>query len=117
MSEKNKNKAVKIIKSLIALVGVTAGIIISAIGAIMFLQSMFKLYLFDIKQDRYDSWEYRCQQYDIDSVEARRLLGDDFLPMVESKVSQKKSDKKLSKEEEYLNEVKEFEALSGDLIE
>ncbi len=25
--------------------------------------------------------------------------------------------KKLSKEEEYLNEVKEFEALSGDLIE
>ncbi len=28
-----------------------------------------------------------------------------------------KLSKKLSKEEEYLNEVKEFEALSGDLIE
>jgi len=67
-----------IIKSLVSLVGVTAGIIITAIGVIMFLESVLKIYIFDLKQDRYNSFEYRCEQYDIDSIEARRLMERDF---------------------------------------
>ena len=77
----NKSNAVKIVSSLVNLVGVTAGIIIVAIGSIMFLESIFKIYIFDIKEDKYNSFEYRCDQFDIDNIEARRLLGQDFGPI------------------------------------
>ena len=78
----NTPKSINIIKNLVNLVGVTIGIIISSIGVIMFLESVLKLYIFDLKQDRYNSFEYRCQQYDIDSIEAQRLIGQgDFIPM------------------------------------
>jgi hypothetical protein len=46
-------KATEIIKNLINLVGVTAGIIITAIGSIMLLNSFLKLYVFGIETDSY----------------------------------------------------------------
>jgi len=72
----DSNKAVKIIKSLTDLVGVTAGIILASIGAIMFLNSVFNLYIFNIKTPEYMySDEYRCSQFDVDRIEAERLTG------------------------------------------
>ncbi len=101
-----ENKTVGIVKSLINLVGVTAGIIITAIGAIMFLDAVFKLYIFDIKQDRYTSLDYRCQQYDIGSIEANRILGNDLImgpiPAVgisPRKTNERESGKELTEEE------------------
>ena len=91
MSDANENKAVKIVKSLVGLVGVTAGIIISAIGAIMFLESIFKVYVFDVQNGRYNNYEYRCEQYDVDSIEARRLVGDN-IHMLETKAPVKNKD-------------------------
>jgi hypothetical protein len=113
MSNNNKNKkenvvtaskAEGIIKSLVNLVGVTAGIIIVSIGSIMFLESVFKIYIFDIKEDRYNSFEYRCEQFDIDSVEARRLVGTNLnMPVSLSPV--KENSQKISK---LTKEDKEF---------
>ena len=105
------SKAEGIIKNLVNLVGVTAGIILTSIGAIMFLDSVFKLYVFDVKQDRYNNWEYQCQQYDIDSIEARRLVGDNFVgPLgaieIRPKKEVEKEDKKLTKEEKEFLEKK-----------
>lgn len=99
-------KAEGIIKSLVTLVGVTAGIIIMAIGVIMFLESVFKIYVFDLKQDRYNSYEYRCQQYDVDSIKANRLLGNRGLMPIELELGMAQSgngktdkDKDLTKED------------------
>jgi hypothetical protein len=119
MSDKNKkqnpmasSKAEGIIKSLVNLVGVTAGIIIVSIGAVMFLESIFKIYIFDLKQDRYSRFDYRCEQYDIDSIKARKLIGDrDFLMegalnVAPIKQAKDKKNKKLTKEEEKFLERK-----------
>lgn len=94
MSEKY-GKAEAVIKSLVQLVGVTAGIIILSIGAIIFLESIFKLYIFDLKEDRYNNFDYRCEKYNVDSIRANKLLGfqDEFMltkPIV-------KNDKKIEK--------------------
>jgi len=105
------SKAEGIIKSLVNLVGVTAGIIIVSIGSIMFLESVFKIYIFGIDHGRYNSFAYRCDQFDIASVEARRLIGTNTnltvdVAMLElpekrlnSKDEKKQKQKRLTKEE------------------
>ena len=98
MSE-STSKAVGVIKSLVSLVGVTVGIIISVIGAIMFLESIFKLYVFDVQEGRYSNYTYRCEQYDIDSIEARRLVGMDFGPAIQVKTPSTKKIAKLTEAE------------------
>jgi len=114
--EKNPSTTGKvegIIRSLVSLVGVTAGIIITTIGVIMFLESIFKIYVFDLKQDRYNRFDYRCEQFDVDSIEARRLMGQgDFNNIARIDIAIKPSSekaKKLTKEDkEFLqNKYKE----------
>ncbi len=103
MTEKNISKAGEIIKNLVNLVGVTAGIIIVSIGAIMFLESVFKIYIFDLKQDRYNRFDYRCEKFDIDSIEAMRLTGRGDLGVLNevqlSATKKTEKAKKLTKEE------------------
>ena len=70
-----ESRALKIIKSLISLVGVTAGIILVSVGGVMFLNSLFNLYVFKL-QDEYRD-DYKCQIYDLDAIEAQKLLGYD----------------------------------------
>ncbi len=71
-----ENKTVKIVKSLINLVGVTAGIVISSVGAIMFLNAVFNLYVFQISEPRYSmSSDYECAVFDVDRIEAQMLTG------------------------------------------
>jgi hypothetical protein len=70
-------KAVKLVISLINLVGVTAGIIIGSIGAIMFLNAVFTLYLFGIDTAKYNNFEYRCDAFDVDRIGAKLITGID----------------------------------------
>ena len=96
------SKAVDIIKNLVNLVGITAGIIIASIGGVMFLNSILKLYIFDIKTDRFSSFEYRCNQFDLDNIRARKLVGGGFNPMpieVEMIEKNNQKNKKLTEED------------------
>lgn len=96
----NITKAESIISNLINLAGVTIGIIILSIGAIMFFKSIFKLYILDIKQDRYNSFDYQCNIYDIDRIEASRLTGiGDIEPAAINLERKQKENKKLTEEE------------------
>ena len=72
-----ESRAVKIIRSLINLVGVTAGIIITSIGAILFFNALFNLYVFKIDQPEFGpDRTYLCDEYNVDLIEARRLAGN-----------------------------------------
>ncbi len=117
-----ENKTVKIIKSLIDLVGVTAGIVISSVGAIMFLNAVFNLYVFQISEPRYAiSDEYECAVFDVDKIEAQMLTGVNAGPVAmpldkNATAKQGKELIKLSKEQK--NDLrKKYEKCKKDLEE
>ena len=85
------NKIAEIIKNLINLIGVTAGIVITAIGAIMLISSFLKVYVFHIQSDGYNDHVYQCRQFDIDTIEADRLVGNNLgsKPVAVNPVSEK----------------------------
>ncbi len=88
------SKAVKIVKSLINLVGVTAGIILASIGAIMFLSAIFNLYVFNIKSPEYSYGDYyKCDIFDVDRIEASILLGSNNSPEIALKAPTNKVQK------------------------
>ncbi len=70
-----EEKAIKIVKSLIDLVGSAAGIVIVAIGGIMFLNALFNLYVFKIESPAYTSNLYKCDVFDVDRLWATSLTG------------------------------------------
>ncbi len=72
------NKVTEIIKNLINLIGVTVGIVIMSIGAIMLISSFLKVYVFHIEYNGYDDFSYKCEQFDVDFIEANRLRGNNF---------------------------------------
>jgi len=98
------SKVTKIIKNLISLIGVTAGIVITAIGAIMLISSFLKVYVFHIQSDGYNDYVYQCRQFDIDTIEADRLVGNNLgsKPVAVNPVSEKQILKLTEEEKEKL---------------
>ncbi len=77
MNTKNKkinNKTEGVIAGLVNLAGISAGIIILAIGSIMFLENIFKYYIFNIKNDYYGNSDWVCEKYNIEKAEIDKLL-------------------------------------------
>jgi len=74
------SKVTKIVKNIINLIGVTVGIVITVIGAIMLISSFLKVYVFHIQSDGYNDYTYQCEQFNIDTIEANRLMGNNFGP-------------------------------------
>jgi hypothetical protein len=66
--------ATEIIKKLINLVGVTSGIIITAIGSIMLISSFLKLYVFGIEKGAHFDPKWSCNIYDIEEKITNDLL-------------------------------------------
>ncbi|XLQ20429.1 MAG: hypothetical protein ACKUBY_01450 [Candidatus Moraniibacteriota bacterium] len=54
-------RAIEIIKNLINVIGSSVGVIMIAIGSVMFLGAFLKLYVFDIRSDE-DFRAYQCDQ-------------------------------------------------------
>ncbi len=93
------SKITKIVNNIINLIGVTVGIVITVIGAIMLISSFLKVYVFHIeyKYDGCNDFSYnKCEQFDIDTIGANRLMGNK--PVTLSPTSEKQI-LKLTKEE------------------
>jgi len=64
MSEKKESKILEFIKEAVRLVGASAGVILLAIGMVMLLQAVLKLYVFEVKIDRYFDASFACARFD-----------------------------------------------------
>ncbi len=64
MIDKKENKILEFIKEAVRLVGASAGVILLAIGMVMLLQALLKLYVFQIKTESYGDFSYRCARFD-----------------------------------------------------
>ena len=106
----HKSKAVEIISKLVTLVGVTAGIILVSIGAIMILQSFLTIYVFGIDTPQYGGYnEFSCEMYDVEKIKARKLSGYQSFGPIAAPVNIDKSSPQNTKiKKELSQEDKEF---------
>ena len=69
------------------------------------------MYIFDIKTDRFSDFSYKCEKFDIDSVEADLIFGRPIAFPEEIKDREKK---KLTKEEKKILEEKYNKCISEE---
>lgn len=109
-------KATEIIKNLVNLVGVTAGIIITAVGSIMLINSVLKVYVFGIEVNSHFDPKWTCEKYDWETREFKKLENNMLSSDVNVNININNDKKELTQEQKEELDKKHKECLLDEEI-